>query len=461
MNLLSAEPSLKAEPAAQPTARRYVVLFWLCLAAAIGYACRNGLGVAESTIRADMELDKESMGLIMSLFFIPYALGQIPGGWMADRVGSRQAISLCAVGWSIATLAMGVSEGLVLLAAAWFANGLFQAGLFPACTNTFSKWFSANRRAIASGWLASSMSIGSAAASVIAALLVEKFGWRWAFGVFGVSGIVWTAAFRRTFHDLPEQDSRVNAAELSLIRRPISEKSKNNGTSKSESVAVPEHDGAVWLALLLSPATWLICMQQFCRAGGQIFFSTWFPTYLQEARGVSVAQSGLLNSLPLAAIVGGCVLGGMVSDWVLTVTGSRRWGRQGVASICMLICSAFVFASSSVRNPLVAVLLISAGTMIAAIGGPTAYAITIDMGNRHVAKLFGCMNMVGNLGAGLVTIGIPYFLKMTGQWDQVLYMFGGLWFAAGVFWLLLNPNGDVFQYSLVKRPLPKPGTTVP
>jgi hypothetical protein len=73
------------------------------------------------------------------------------------------------------------------------------------------------------------------------------------------------------------------------------------------------------------------------------------------------------------------------------------------------------------------------------------------MGGKHVSKLFACMNMVGNLGSGSIILAVPYFLKQTQQWESVLYMFSGLWLAAGVFWMLLNPNGDVFRYSLLRR----------
>ena len=74
-----------------------------------------------------------------------------------------------------------------------------------------------------------------------------------------------------------------------------------------------------------------------------------------------MVNSGFLNSLPLFAIVTGSLAGGMVSDWVLTVTGSRRWARQGVASSCMLICSVFVLAASTIRDPLLAVGVIPGG----------------------------------------------------------------------------------------------------
>lgn len=439
--------SLDAGPS-RPSVQRYVVLGWLCLAAAISYACRNVLGVCESTVRSEffgsdagLDSSRQAMGLVMSLFFLPYALGQIPGGWLADRVGSRFAISLCAIGWSCATLLMGLSSGVWLLAIPYMINGLFQAGLFPACTKSISRWFPSTRRAVASGSLASAMALGSAAASAIAGLLLNQIGWRSAFLIFGVTGLVWVVCFFRLFRDRPEDDPRVNAEELKLIL--------GNEVKAASDVAVGDRESglSVWPALLLSPATWFICGQQFCRAGGQIFFSTWFPTYLQEARNIPIELSGLLNSLPLLALLIGALGGGFISDWVLTVTGSRRAARQGVAATCMLICASSVIVSSSIGNSLAAVLVISAGMFFAAIGGPAAYAITIDMGGSHTAKLFGCMNMVGNLGAAAITNAVPRLLQH-GQWNNVMVMFCGLWVAAGLFWLLLNPNGTVFQYSL-------------
>src|SRR5581483_10595386 len=76
---------------------------------------------------------------------------------------------------------------------------------------------------------------------------------------------------------------------------------------------------------------WLICIQQFCRAGALRFFDQWLPTYLQEARGLSRESANLWTSLPLWAGVIGGPIGGILSDAVLARTGSRRAARQGVA----------------------------------------------------------------------------------------------------------------------------------
>jgi sugar phosphate permease len=419
-----------------------MVLALLCLAASIAYICRQSMAVAESTIREEFGIDKATMGWVMSLFFLPYAFGQIPGGVLCEKLGNRRTLPLLATGWSLATAAMSLSGGAGLLIAAFMANGLFQAGLFPGCTRAIASWFPSDRRAFASGTLASLMSLGGALGSAAMGLLLGRMGWRFTFVLFGSLGLVWALEFLSWFRDDPSQHRRVNEGELALIKR------RSGAAAAADAAPEP---GTPWMSLLASPATWFICGQQFCRAAGQIFFGSWFATYLQEARGVSIKASGLLNSLPQLSLIVGALLGGMVSDWVLSRTGSRRLARQAVASTCMFLCASFVALAYSLANPLLAVLTISAGLLLAAVGGPSAYAITIDMGGRHLAKLFSCMNMVGNIGAGLFIIGVPWFLRITNSWNTVLITFGGLYVAAGIFWLLLNPNGDIFQQSWKKE----------
>src|SRR5262249_13733654 len=146
-----------------------------------------------------------------------------------------------------------------------------------------------------------------------------------------------------------------------------------------------------WGQLLRSPALAWICAQQFLRAAGYIFYATWFATYLRETRGVSLQGAGVMTSLPLLGFVGGSLAGGIAADGLLARSGSRRLGRQGVAVASQLACSLFVLLARPVADPWSAVLLISAGSFCASIGGPCAYAITIDMGGRHVAPVFSTM----------------------------------------------------------------------
>src|SRR5678815_5321442 len=92
----------------RPTKTRFLVLAWLCAAAALAYVSRNSIAVAESTVRADLDLTKEQSGWLMSAFFISYAVFQIPGAWVGQRYGARRALPGFAVAWSLATAAMAI-----------------------------------------------------------------------------------------------------------------------------------------------------------------------------------------------------------------------------------------------------------------------------------------------------------------------------------------------------------------
>lgn len=447
---------------------RHWVLLWLCTAAMIAYICRQGLAVAESTIRVDMGISEEQMGLVMSAFFAAYAILQLPSGWFVDRVGTRRSLLILSLGWSTATGLMAWAAGLPMLLLSRFATGAAQAGLFPACTASISRWFPAGERGITSGALASAMSLGGVLASGPIGYLLDyglpiglwgllaigsdgagpsviPVTWQSLFMVFGAMGILWGLGFHWWFRDVPEDHSSVSKVELARIRegKSLAEVSNREGETPP---ATP------WGAILSSPAMWCICGQQFFRAAGYIFFASWFPTYLQETRGVSVAQSGLLGSLPLLAVVIGGLVGGAVSDSIYRRTQSLRLARQFLASGALLLCSVFIVSAYLIADPVLASLTISAGMLVYAVGGPTSYSITIDMGGKHVGTVFSTMNMAGNIGATIMPMVVPWVKNYVGNWDVILLMFGATFFAAAVCWILLKPVGTIFDQALLWRP---------
>jgi fucose permease len=187
---------------------------------------------------------------------------------------------------------------------------------------------------------------------------------------------------------------------------------------------------------------WLISGQHFFRASGYTFFGSWFAEYLVQTRGVTTEESGWATTAVLLAVVGGSVVGGVASDAVLARTSSRRLARQGVAVAAVLLCAGAMLAADFVSDWRAAVTLISAGSLLAAMSGPCAYTITIDMGGRHVATVFSIMNMAGNVG-GIVFPPLAAALADAAGWDSVLYLVAGVYLAAGACWMLLNPAGTV------------------
>ncbi|MEN9572845.1 MAG: putative sulfoacetate transporter SauU [Verrucomicrobiota bacterium] len=440
---------------AAPTHIRFVVLAGLCAAAALSYVSRNAIAVAESTVRGDLGLTKEQSGWLMSAFFISYSVCQIPGAWVGQRFGARRALPAFAIVWSIATAATALG-GFANVLAMRVVKGVSQAGLFPICTGVVAKWFPKTGQAFATGALGSFMSVGGAVGAALTGWLVVEIGWRWMFVLYSLPGLLWAAWFWGWFRETPREHAAVNVAEADLISPragdqqlpPSPSAAEQSGDYKSPARATTRP--IPWLQLISSPAMWCICGQQFFRAAGYMFFTSWFATYLQEARGVTILKSGFLTMLPLLAVVVGSLAGGVISDAVLKRTGSRRLARQGVAVVSLGLCAALTLSAYFFADALAAVLIISAGSFFAAVAGPCGYTITIDMGGEHVPTVNSVMNMTGNFGAMLFPLAVPLLLGKEQNWNVVLVSFGALYIGSALCWWLLKPDGSVFEQALVR-----------
>lgn len=403
---------------------RHIVLAGLCAAAALAYFTRNGVAPAESTIRAELELTKEESGMLMSAFFWPYALCQIPAALLARRIGTRWALALYGGLWSLATAGLSIGNVMVMTASRAFM-GVAQAGLVPVGTAAMARWFPRSAQASASGAFSGFMSVGSIVAAPLTAWLVVTCGWRWMFVWYAVPGLVWAVWFALWYRNSPAEHPAANEAERQWIMQEAQSTAKTSG-------AVP------WSLLARSPAMWCLCLQQFCRAAGYIFFASWFATYLQEARGVTILRSGWLTTLPLLADVTGCMAGGVLSDALLKHRGSARLARQGLSAAALLMCAGLIFAAWRAADPLMAVLVISAGMFCAAVANPCLAATVMRLGGPHVAAVSAVTNMCGNFGAASFPLAVPWLLAHAGGWNAVLGAFGALYIVGAVFWLLMK-----------------------
>ncbi|GAA5510334.1 MFS transporter [Novipirellula caenicola] len=419
-----------------PSSIRYRTLTWLTIAAALAYLCRNAVSVAESTVREDLGFTLEQSGWFMGAFFWTYSLFQIPSGWFAERWGTRITLSLFAFAWSLATFGIGVAPGFGLLIIAQLVMGMAQAGIFPASCNSVGHWMPLGQRSLSCGILAAGMQVGAIVASGLTGVLIAPWGWRWVFVGFAVPGIFWSLGFYLRFRNDPSQDDRVNEAELALIhaaRSPV------DAATADE----PVNEFRELLAIARSSVMFWLCGQQICRGSGYMFFASWFPTFLQETRGVSVAESGYLQGLVLAGTLTGSIFGGTLVDWIWRRTGSLRLSRSGVGASFLAACAVLILAAWFVQNAMLAVMFLSLGSFLAALAGPCAFAATIDIGGPRVPQVFGLMNMVGNLAAAACPILVGYLFQWTSNWNLVLLMFAGVYLVGAICWVFVNPEKQI------------------
>lgn len=428
-------PTAEDDP---PSHARYIALSGFCIAAAVAYFSRNILGAAAPQIEAELGFSHTEMGIVMGAFFYSYSAMQIPGGWLGDRFGTRRTLTVLALTWAILTASLGLTMGFVSLLVAYVLVGVAQGGLFPCTTISFSRWFPMSERAFTGGALTSFMSLGGAIATYTTGFLLGTWDldWRWVCALFGVPAIIWAIWFFWWFRDQPDEHSSVNRSELSTIRRELPPSPPKKDGDPSE--------WAIWGHVLSQPVMWLICGQQFFRAGGYIIFATWFPTYFQEQWGVNTEESALLTGLVLLGVVPGGIAGGLVTDWLWRKTHSRRISRQAVAIVTTLLCAGLVsavFVSTSLTAAMV-FLVVAASFQAAA--APCSIAITMDVGESQVSKVYSTMNTSGNIGAAVFPVVVGYLMDATNNsWDRVPIIFGCIYLASAICWMALNPNKNV------------------
>jgi MFS family permease len=378
---------------------------------------------------ADLARD---MGWIQSAWYFSYGLMQIPSGWLADRLGSRRALAIFSVVWSLATLLTAFVTDFVSLLVMWSLMGAAQAGAFPCAAKALGRIFPETERARATGLLASGMTLGGAIAPVMTAMILQSLTawadawgidrWRLLLGAYAVPGVLWTAVF---------------LGLVSLRKLPAGAKPSASNTSAAN---VPVD----WSRLLRSWPLGLLCAQQFFRAAGMVFFMTWFPTFLQKTRDVTLLGSGVLTTVAGIGGVVGSLTGGFFSDWLLLRTGNKRLSRQGIAVVGMGLCSLLIVASYFVSDVQQSIALITLGAFCATFGGVSGYTVAISFGGRQVATVFSTMNMFGNLGAALFPLTAGWLVAQTGNWNLILFLFAFVMAIDALCWAFLNPQGTLF-----------------
>ena len=421
--------SSELQEEAEIRSRRYQVLTLLCASAAIAYIQRAALSVPAEEVAKDLQFSDlaRDMGSIQSVWYFAYALMQIPAGWLADRLGARKALTIFCIVWSLATLLAAFASGYWTLVITWGLMGAAQAGAFPCAAKALGSIFPDSQRARATGMLAAGMTIGGAIAPILAAFFLEALipsaraigteRWRLLLAFYAIPGLLWSALF---WYWISER--KLPACHGDQTRPPAVD----------------------WTRMLSSLPLVLLCAQQFFRAAGMVFFTTWFPTFLQKTRGVSQLDSGILTTVAGIGGVVGSLTGGFCSDWILKKTGSQRLSRQGIAIAGMGVCAILIVLSYYAQNTHQSIALITLGAFCATFGGVSGYTVAIGFGGKNVATVFSTMNMFGNIGAALFPLTAGWLVAKTGNWNLILFLFAGVMAIDAVCWALLNPQGTLF-----------------
>jgi MFS family permease len=263
---------------------KYLVLVLLYLGWCVSYIDRAAITFAATQIASEFQLKPSELGVLLSSFFLGYSLLQLPGGWLADRYGSRPVIVISILLWSLFTGVTGMAWSITSLVVIRFVFGMGE-GAFPAASvKGVAEHFTREERPKMSSLLMSSNYVGSMLAPLLIAPLILHFGWRAVFHTIGIAGLVFALVYW-------------------FCVRPV-----RHGVAGSKAI-----NKAAFKALLQMPLMWQIVAVWFGLSIINKGLDSWMPTYLMTVRGLNLKAVGLL--LPLPYIMAG--LSTAIGGWVM------------------------------------------------------------------------------------------------------------------------------------------------
>jgi ACS family glucarate transporter-like MFS transporter len=421
----------------------------LFLVTALNYADRAALSIAGPVAAKELGLDSIAMGYVFSAFAWAYVLGQVPGGWLLDRFGSKQVYALSLLIWSLFTGLQGLVGSfsraispLVALFTMRLLVGFAESPSFPGNARIVAAWFPAPERGTASAIFNSAQYFATVLFAPLMGWITHSFGWRYTFVVMGGLGLLLVPLWLRLIHS-PRDHPRISETELEQIERGgglVNMDAGQNVLGPDKSPRLP-----VIKQLLRNRMLVGIYMGQYFITTLTYFFITWFPVYLVQGRGMTILKAGFVASLPAVCGFAGGVLGGVLSDYLLRRGCSLSTARK-VPIVSGMLLSVCMIACNYVDAVWVVVSIMSLAFFGKGIGA-MGWAVVSDTSPKESAGLSGgVFNTFGNVAGITTPIIIGYIVQNTNSFNGALIFVAANAVAAIVCYLVIV--GDISRVEL-------------
>ncbi|MDO6406030.1 MFS transporter [Pantoea phytobeneficialis] len=438
----------------KPTRTRLSVLAMLFVVTAINYMDRANLSVAGSHIQGEFFLSATQLGLLFSMFTWFYAMSQIPVGYLLDRIGSRWLYGSAIVLWSFFTLLMGLAShhffttataSFMMLLVCRALIGVAEAPSFPSNTKIIATWFPDHERARATATYSSAQYIGLALLTPALSFIVSQWGWEMSFYISGLIGIVFGVYWLIAYRD-PQHSSRVNSAELAVIRQ-----GGGYGSSNQQN----QNPGVNWPSvryILRQRITWGLFIAQFAASSTLYFFLTWFIVYLEKGLHLSIDKAGIGAMFPYLMAMAGVLCGGTLSDMLLKRGHSRTFARKLPVMTGMLLTCSIALVNFFQDSPVIAIAILSIAFFANAFSN-LGWVVCSDVIPRHlIGTIGGFLNIFGNLSGIVSPIIIGVILQRTQNFQYAMWYIAAVALCGFLAYLLLVGKIEVLTPPSEEQP---------
>jgi ACS family glucarate transporter-like MFS transporter len=410
---------------------RYLLIMLIFVVSAVVYIDRSNISIAGTYLAKDYGISNIQLGWVFSSFLLGYAAFQIPAGWVVGKLGPRKTLTLGLIWWSalsvITALVPAKMEGaLWVLISVRFILGLGEAVAYPSSNQFIAAWFPSHERGKANGWVFGGVGLGSGLAPPLVAYIVYTYGWHEVFYFSAALGLVIAAIWYKVARDTPAEHPKVTDEEKVHIRagQPV----------KVDGVMPP----VPWLRIFTSVDVWGVTLSYIAFGYVAFIFHTWFFIYLKDGRGLDLKSSALLGMLPFIAMTSCCLIGGVISDWLVKKYG-QYVGRSLFGAFTLFLAGVFLIIGSHAQDTVVAVLVLAGGAGALYLGQATYWAVAADFGGPFTGVISGLVNMGGQIAGAATASLTPYFASRFG-WETAFYIAAAVSFVCIFPWFFVNPD---------------------
>ncbi|MET3434169.1 MFS family permease [Herbaspirillum seropedicae] len=405
------QPAASATGAAAPTVlqqavakikQRVLPLFVIMFI--VNYIDRVNIGFVRSHLATDVGIGTAAYGLGAGLFFVGYALFEVPSNLLLQRFGAKAWLTRIMATWGLAATAMAFVNSETTFYVLRFLLGAAEAGFFPGVIYYFTQWLPASERGRAMAIFLSGSALASILSGPISGGLLQidgggLHGWQWMFIIEGMASVLLCGFVWFWLDSLPADAKWLTAQERSAITRAIVDEQAQRMKHQPAQVSP--------LQLLRDPQILIFCFIYFSISLTIYGATFWLPSIIRKMGSFSDFQVGLFNSIPWLISI--------VAMYVFAALAARFKHQQAWAATALVIAAAGMFASTFGTSVYAFVSICFAAVGFKAASSlfwplPQAY-----LDARIAAGVIALINSIGNLGGFVAPTAFGFLEQRTGS----------------------------------------------
>ncbi|WP_095100256.1 MFS transporter [Pseudomonas sp. Irchel 3A5] len=432
MNTVHSPTDASALARAAAKVKRHVLPLFVIMFI-VNYIDRVNIGFVRSHLETDLGIGAAAYGLGAGLFFVGYAIFEVPSNMLLQRYGARAWLTRIMFTWGVAAMAMAFVQGETSFYVLRFILGAAEAGFFPGIIYYFTQWLPGADRGKAMAIFLSGSAIASVISGPVSGALLNvsglgMHGWQWMFLIEGFASVVLCAFVWFWLQSHPSEAKWLSTEEKDALIGAIAAEQREREASQAIKPSM--------FKLLADKQIALFCFIYFSIALTIYGATFWLPSMIKKMGNMGDFQVGLFNSIPwIISIIAMYGFAAMASKWKY---------QQAWVAVTLVIASFGMFMSTT-GGPVFAFVAIC----FAAIGFKAASALfwPIPQGYldaRIAAAVIALINSIGNLGGFVAPTAFGFLEQTTGSIEGGLYGLAitSLVAAVVIFFARTKPRGD-------------------